>query len=163
LHDIVAGPSPDFRCQRGCNPRRARFKSRVFEVLTLTNGQIPATCTGEQDTDTPDCCLPGQCRVCRLAEAGPVPTDSPCILNNLTTRLAVYRGQVRSQRDMAFTWQYSGGFVPLNINLLTETSAVIPEWMRYVPQIGQLAVADGSSEGLGVVSLEALTVSHFFR
>jgi hypothetical protein len=163
LHDVVAGSGPDFRCRRGCNPRRARFKSRALEVVTVANGHVPTTCTGD-DSDAPDCCLPGQCLIdCRQEDGRGVVTDSPCVLNNLTTRLAVYRGQARSQRDMAFGWQYSGGFTPLNINLLTETSAVLPEWMRYVPQIGQLSVADGSSEGLAVVSLEALTVSHFFR
>jgi hypothetical protein len=160
LHEVVAGPGPDFRCRRGCNPRRAKFKSRVIEVVN----NPPVWC-GVVPPKTPEnasCCLPGQCLACRNG-GGAVRVDSPCVLNNLTTRLAVYRGQARSQRDMAFGWHYSGGFTPLNINLLTETSAVLPEWMRYVPQIGQLSVADGSSEGLALVSLEALTVSHFFR
>jgi hypothetical protein len=154
LHDVMAGPGPDYRCRRSCSPRRAKFKSRVLEVVRLVDDKTPADC------------LPGQCVVpaCQLKpEPGPIPSDSACVFQNLTTRLAVYRGQARSQRDMAFGWQYSGGFTPLNINLLTETGNVIPEWMRYVPQIGQIALADGSSEGLALISLEALGVSHFFR
>ncbi len=34
--------------------------------------------------------------------------------------------------------------------------------MVFVPQIGQLAVADGAAEGLALVSLDSVAVSHLY-
>jgi hypothetical protein len=170
LHQVTVDQVPtkydDYRCVRGCDPRRALFQNRALEVLSPAQVQ-PCPPASDQDpspeTSLPGCCLPGQCLACVMDRDGPIAPDSPCVFQNVTTRFAIYRGGERSQRDMSFYWQYSGGFAPLYASLLGQTTSVLPQWMRYVPQLAQLAVADGSSEGLALVSLQTLAVSRFFH
>jgi hypothetical protein len=166
LHQITvaqeASNYDDRRCVRGCDPRRALFRNRALELVNPAHVQACPAPSPNQTTP-PGCCLPGQCLACVMDTDGPVAPQSPCVFQNVTTRFAIYRGVERSQRDMRFYWQYSGGFVPLYASLLGQTTAVLPQWMRYVPQIAQLAVADGSSEGLALVSLQTLRVSRFFH
>jgi hypothetical protein len=76
--------------------------------------------------------------------------------------LRIYRGRRRSERDMAFTWQYSGGFAPLAASLATTSADVSPLSMTFVPQIQELAVTDGSSQGLLFVSLDSIAVHTSF-
>ncbi len=153
-HHVVARGG-DLRCVYDCNPRRQLLTSRALEIVTA-EALDPAEDSGVES------CAEGECLVCVLDEPGPVSPGSPCVFDGLTTRFAVYRGRRRSERDMAFTWQYSGGFVPLAASLATTSVDVSPLSMTFVPQIQELAVTDGSSQGLLFVSLESIAVHTSF-
>jgi hypothetical protein len=86
------------------------------------------------------------------------------VFENLTHRLAVYRGLEPSERDMTFSWELSGGFVPLTASLVTVggSTAVLPQQLRFVPQLGALAVTDGAEKGLLFVSLDSVSVAYMY-
>ncbi len=151
-HQVIASQG-DFRCVHDCNPRRQYQNGRVFEVSTT------APCIGEE------CSVgnagPGDVACVRPTAAGLSPND-PCVFQNLTHRFAVYRGTKPSDTDMVYGWSVTGGFVPLTANLTAQSRAVSPQSIVFVPQIGQLAVADGASEGLVMVSLDRVAVSRLF-
>jgi hypothetical protein len=93
------------------------------------------------------------------------PDGSQCIFENLTSRFVVYRGDQPSIRDMSFTWSTTGGFSPLAMSLATQSSSVNPQSMVYIPELGFLAVVDGSTLGLSLFDLNSLgvvTPSPFF-
>lgn len=69
---------------------------------------------------------------------------------------------VASQRDMIFSFRQGGGFVPLMINLAASTSFVQPLSMTVLPQTGQLAITDGSTQGLIMINLGSQTVAQTF-
>ncbi len=148
------GPKADRRCVHtaSCDPRKKFFHSRAFEVCK------------SDDPDAPDpACTPNNptvgCVVSRrnlpLQPTGP---GNACIFENLTARFAVYRGKQPSVRGMTFTWQTTGGFVPLTMSLTSQSSAVNPQSMSYLPELGYLAVIDGSTIGLTLFDLNSLGV-----
>jgi len=153
-HHVVARGG-DLRCVPDCNPRRQLLTSRTLEIVTA-EALDPAEDSGVEP------CAEGECLVCVLDEPGPIAPGSPCVFDGLTTRFAVYRGRRRSERDMAFSWQYSGGFAPLVASLATTSVDVSPLSMTFVPQIQELAVTDGSSQGLLFVSLDSIAVHTSF-
>lgn len=63
-------------------------------------------------------------------------------------------------RDAVWKFSTRGGFVPQTINLATTTTAVVPQSMRFIESLGQLAVVDGSSQGLVLIDLNALALAH---
>jgi hypothetical protein len=85
-----------------------------------------------------------------------------CIFENLISRFVVYEGSRPSERDMCFSWVANGGFNALAARLTSQTLSVSPVNMQFVPQLGQLAVVDGSAAGLVFVSLESIGVSRLF-
>jgi hypothetical protein len=161
-HDVMADPSDSLRCVRDCNPRRELLKSRAFEISTTActapvAGEPPPNCAIGHATPEDKACVIDD--MSKVAIGGPA---SECIFENLTHRFAVYRGAAPSVRDTAFVWQVAGGFVPLTANLAAQTSAVSPQSLLFVPQIGQLAVVDGAAAGLVLVSLDSVSVSRLF-
>lgn len=147
-HKIERGEGD--RCSWGCNVFDERNVSRVVEVSC----QTAEVCDGKIGFDP-------EAVVCNQSVGGVGPND-PCVLENLTQRFAVYRGFAESERDMTFSWQVTGGFVPLSASLRVQSSAVSPISMQFVPQLGQLAVTDGSTQGLLLVSLTSVRVSRLF-
>ncbi len=143
----------DGRCVADCNPRRELLKGRAFEIRTKAQANACAVKKGGPS----DCPMVG----C-VADSEPVQSDNPCVFSSLDARFAVYRGSEPSERDTSFTWTTTGGFSPLFADLTSQTSSVLPLSMVFVPQIGQLAVADGAAEGLALVSLDSVAVSHLY-
>lgn len=131
-HRVAA--DQNLRCVEDCNPRRQFLTSRAFEAPS-------EVCSGE---------------------SGPLAPTSKCVFQNLTHRFAVYRGSAASKRDMMFSWTVTGGFTPLAANLTAQSRAVSPQSLSFVPQIGQLAVVDGASEGLVLISLDSVSVARLF-
>jgi hypothetical protein len=84
------------------------------------------------------------------------------VLETLTARFAVYRGLEPSKRGMTFSWVVAGGFAPLVGSITTQTLSTLPQSMVFVPQLGQLAIADSESAGLVLMSVESMTVSRLF-
>ncbi|MEZ4224208.1 MAG: hypothetical protein R3B13_24880 [Polyangiaceae bacterium] len=151
-HNVIA--DGDLRCIRDCNPRRSLLRSRILEVSS--------TCTGT------DCAIGHAakedvaCVVNSESALSPGSAGSECVFENLMYRFAIYRGNSASVRDMAFSFQVTGGFAPLTANLAAQTAAVAPQSMGFVPQLGQLALVDGAAEGLVLVSLDTVGISRLF-
>jgi len=149
LHDLALGP--DGRCVHtaSCDRRKQYYSSRAFEVCQA----------GAETTD--GICEVGNPNVGCVADAIPITPQGPgseCIFENLTSRFVVYRGALTGTRGMNFTWQTTGGFVPQTMSLLTQSSAVNPQSMSYLPELGYLAVIDGSTLGLSLFDLDSLSV-----
>jgi hypothetical protein len=184
-HDLFTDPAPipppptgvdpllqtfeqDRRCIRvpECNPRRQLFQSRVFEVSSST------TCTEEMTEADESLCGVGSpsgegddvalaCQFAFEPNAQWLNIDDPdqarCVFQNVTSRFAIYRGALPSQRDYSFLWQTAGGFAPLFTELATaQSSAVLPQSLEFVPQLNQVAVADGASQGLVLIDLDTV-------
>jgi hypothetical protein len=171
LHDTVVDHANADRCIRDCNPQKRWFKNRAFELATT-------------DTCGPD----HSAKTCRATGVGPgTPDDGPCrydpyaldangdattrgitlkepngavscIFENLTSRFAVYRGQLPSVRNMVFTWDQTGGFYPLFGSLAAQSSVVLPQHLAYVPEYESIVVVDGASLGLSLMTLDTLLI-----
>jgi hypothetical protein len=183
LHDTVVDHAQRDRCVRDCDPRKRWFRSRVFEIGTTkvcgpdkSADACAATGVGlATDTD-------GPCRydpVTSVTRAEPdadgntpivtvgvrgVGLDEPtgahrCIFENLTSRFAMYRGHLPSLRDMTFVWDQTGGFYPLVGSLASESSVVLPQHLSYIPEFQSIAIVDGASLGLSIMTLDSLSVA----
>jgi hypothetical protein len=158
LSDIAASKA-DGSCVHtaSCDLRKKYFHSRVFEVCN--SGVTPPA-----ETAPADLCQAGAANIGCMHDFGSGPINpskddgSRCIFENLTSRFVVYRGAQPSTRDMQFTWSTTGGFSPLSLSLLTQSTAVNPQSMVYVPELGYLAVVDGSTLGLALFDLNSLGV-----
>ncbi|MCC6213885.1 MAG: hypothetical protein IT376_03390 [Polyangiaceae bacterium] len=163
-HDIAEAPCVDgacsLRCTRSCEPRRKLQRARAFEISS-------SACAIPSDPSVaPECAIgPADAAVdaaCVVDGTGPIDPASPCVFENLTLRFAVYRGTRPSERDMAFSFVVTGGFAPLTASVAGSSASVLPESMVFVPQLGQLAVVDGSSAGLSFISLTSVTASRLY-
>ena len=163
LHDIVASePNADGarRCVHGafCDPRKKYFRSRAFEVCDASRA---VDSDGACSIDNPNVgCVSGT-----KVENGTLIADYPveprgvgrqCIFENITARFVVYRGKQPSTRDMSFSWQTTGGFVPLSMSLASQSFSVNPQSMAYLAEPGFLAVVDGATLGLSLFNLNSL-------
>lgn len=93
----------------------------------------------------------------------PVPVfDDPKVYRNPLMQLVIWSGSEPSERNMTFSFTTANGFYPLLVNLASTTSYVQPQSMQYVPQIGQLAIADGAAQGLILVDIASLGVSQTY-
>jgi hypothetical protein len=160
LSDIAAS-KVDGSCVHtaSCDLRKKYFRSRVFEVCNSNPDLTPP-----MDTAPADLCQAGAANIGCMYDFSHGPMDPSkdegrrCIFENLTSRFVVYRGAQPSTRDMQFTWSTTGGFSPLTLSLLTQSTAVNPQSMVYVPELGYLAVVDGSTLGLALFDLNSLGV-----
>ncbi len=65
-----------------------------------------------------------------------------------------------SERDAAWKFSARGGFVPQTVNLASTTLAVLPQSMRFIESLGQMAVVDGASQGLILIDLSTVAIGH---
>jgi hypothetical protein len=77
----------------------------------------------------------------------------------LTERFALYRGRQPSERDSVFTWQTTGGFAPLLMSLSAVSTTVAPRSLQFLQEPELMAVVDGASLGLSLLSLDTFTVA----
>lgn len=171
LHDTIVDYANGNRCIRDCRPQKRWFRNRVFELATTdtcgpdhTSDACRATGVG---AGTPN---DGPCRYDPLvldADGNPtsrgVSLNEPhgaaaCIFENLTSRFAVYRGQSPSVRDMSFVWDQNGGFYPLTGSLAAQSTVVLPQHLAYVPEYEAIAVVDGATLGLSLMSIDTLLI-----
>ena len=151
-NDLATGA--DGRCVHTaiCDLRKQFFHVRAFEVCD-ESGVPKGTC----DDDNVGCTvqdIPGRPGV----PVKPGAAGKECIFENLTARFVVSRGSQPSTRGMSFSWQTTGGFVPLAMTLSTASTQVSPESMSYFPGYGYLAVVDASTLGLSLFDLNSLGV-----
>lgn len=65
------------------------------------------------------------------------------------------------QRDESWQFSMRGGYNPLSISLAQGSAAgVSPQSMRFIEPFGQLAVVDGSQQGLVIIDLNTLSFAH---
>ena len=149
----------DGRCVHtaSCDPRKKLFHVRAFEVCDQSNLPKDEACQNDDNTGctvvSPDPKDPDV-----TVEPGVGSPGSACIFENLTARFVVYRGTQPSTRGMSFSWQTTGGFVPLTMSLSTQSNQVSPQSMSYLPGYGYLAVVDSSTLGLSLFDLNSLGV-----
>lgn len=175
-HDVVASGA-DNACVRSCNPLKKWAKSRVFEISSRPDDCALPNSAGDPLDLRVGCaelgevaCVYGQTETALDNDPETTADDawgssvriggpaSECIFDGLTARFAIYRGRLRSVRDAAFTWQTGGGYNPLVINLANISNVVSPQSIQFVPQLEQMAVVDGSSLGLTLLSLDTFGV-----
>ena len=63
-------------------------------------------------------------------------------------------------RDVQWKFTTRGQFSPLVVNIASTTTAVAPQSMRFIDSLGQLALVDGSSQGLVLIDLNTVTLAH---
>lgn len=141
LHHVIADPATGV-CRDSCDPDLARKNGRALRVPnTVDNhGSWPAIHDGDP-----------------LAFLNPMfrfaVIDPP--LNAGKT--------VTPARDLQFRFITQGAFKPLVVNLSADGSSLIqPVGMSFVPATGQLAVTDGSINGLLLVNLSSSAVARNF-
>jgi hypothetical protein len=161
-HDVTTGL--DNICQRSCDPLRRWAKGRAFEV----SSESPACHAGLSEeladplTLRVGCAHPGEvaCVFDQSAEAGVRVGGraSECIFDGLTERFVIYRGRRQSERGATFTWQTTGGFVPLLMSLLDVSTSAAPQSIRFVPNTELVAVVDGAGLGLSLLNIDLFSV-----
>jgi hypothetical protein len=63
-------------------------------------------------------------------------------------------------RDLAWKFTVSGGFSPITISLAGTTGATVaPQSMLFISSLGQMAVVDGSQQGLVLIDLDTVAFS----
>jgi hypothetical protein len=67
-----------------------------------------------------------------------------------------------SKRGDRFSFITQGAFVPLTVSLRGNAPNVQPQAITFVPPTGELAVTDGSLEGLLMISTDSIGVSKQF-
>jgi hypothetical protein len=91
------------------------------------------------------------------------PHDGAYTFHNPNFFSVVYAGAEPSRRDMAFVWQMSGGFVPLEINVGVSSIQVAPQAMYYHPVLNtEVLVTDGALQGVVTIDLGTLAVNRDF-
>ena len=95
--------------------------------------------------------------------------DSPLALRNPEFSFFIQQGKVPNtnvitdatpDRDEIFRFQTRGSFAPLVVNIAATTTQVIPQSMRFIDSLGQLAIVDGASQGLVLIDLASVTLAH---
>jgi hypothetical protein len=138
-HRLIPDPSDpnDKACIESCDP-----------VMRLRNGRLVAR-------------LPSE----------PVPKydDEEGLFRNAQIRFVIWDMDANCMnppcagrvRDRFFSFQESGGFVPMRFGL-SSSQAVMPQSIRYVQGIQKLAIPDPIANGLMLFSLNRLATSNLF-
>ena len=144
LHHVIAAPesvgeTPLGACRNSCDPTRARL-----------NGRVRAAKHGEvvKDGDA----LAFMNPYFRIAINDPAPDNEYDANPDSDT----VNGP---PRDTFFQFATQGNFRPLLLNLAANTTEIQPQAITFVPSTGELAITDGSLEGLILLSAGRLDVT----
>ena len=130
LHNVVPDTAAGNHCVDSCDPSALLYNSRAYE---LSLDADPLNFDDQSE-------------------------NSFYLFRNPQMRFTVWKGSMTALRDTAFVFDEVGGFGRLSMSLLTQTNQVSPQTVAYVPPLGQLAVADGASQGFILVDLGSLVV-----
>jgi hypothetical protein len=165
----LRGFEVDNRCMRApeCTPRKRYLRGRVIEI---SNSESTDTCQRAAGAVDPAPCPVGSgtdALACKFnfppGSSGLLAAARQCAFENATSRFAIFRGSEPSQRDYSFIWQTTGGFAPLFADLSTaQSSSVLPQSLVFVPQLNQVAVADGATQGLVMIDLGTVAVDALY-
>ncbi len=148
LHHVVADPTTG-RCVLNTDPHDALLEARAFDVPFYDANNA---CAAPSGTLTP------------------LDRDSPLALRNPIFSFLMWSGctplagsdqHTASTRDLNWRFSVRGGFSPLTISLSGATNVpVVPQSMAFASAFGQLAIVDGSTQGLIMIDLNTLAFAH---
>ncbi|MCL2448500.1 MAG: hypothetical protein FWD17_06095, partial [Polyangiaceae bacterium] len=135
-------------CRVRCDdPTQALMNSRAFEVASDDN-DAGAGCGGPLPPGFLDA----------------IGRDSPFAMRNPMFSFVMWQGcgrNVRTPRDAQWRFTSQGGFTPLSLALGGTTAvSVAPESIVYIGPFNQLAVVDGSQQGLIIIDVNSLQFAH---
>jgi hypothetical protein len=151
LHHVVADAATG-RCRNNCDPFAARKNGRVIEAAAASvTGSFPR----ESDFQNP---------MFHFGITAPPPsacqTGADCSTGVCDSTAHTCGGSVR---DSNFRFTTNGSFQPLLVSLTADATALIlPQAITYVSSTGELAITDGSLNGLIFVSLSSATLTRSF-
>jgi hypothetical protein len=177
LHHMVATPETG-ECRPSCDPSLERKEGRAFEAVNECFG-VP-----EMKTQA-DCVTPGvwaaatsTCtnrpkattkEACEKVGTWPSPPVPHLFLNpmfrfNLTAANGGATPSVTEpNRDNFLRFTTLGSFVPMQIALTVDPAQLIePQGMSFLSPTGEVAITDGSINGLIMVSLSSVTFNRSF-
>jgi len=156
-HSIVTDPATN-RCAQSCDPVLQGRSSRALEISCGSNcprsddgSPVIGLATSNREFGPEQACVVDNPR----GGVTPGQPGSECIYEQGGMRFAIYRGRTPSVRDMQFTWQLRGGFIPLSISVSTGSNS-LPEQLRFIPGLHTVMVVDGGTAGLGLINLSSL-------
>ncbi|HEY3815660.1 MAG TPA: hypothetical protein VGL81_00735 [Polyangiaceae bacterium] len=153
LHHVQADPSTR-RCVLTCNPTDVLENARSFDIPWST----PPTTASSATSCTPPGMLPaGLDRNSVLAMRNPM---FSFVMWSGCTPLAG-NDHTETARDLVWKFSMRGGFSPVTVSISQNTTtAVLPQSMRFIDSLGQLAVVDGAQQGLILIDLNTLQFAH---
>jgi hypothetical protein len=145
LNHVVSDPETH-ACVLSCEKREVLLSARMPEVFTSATTDI--------DRNSAFALRNPFFSAYMRASGRPKPKTDP------TYDRAVDNGFTFTTRDTAWKFSVRGGFIYQAINLATTTIAVVPQSMRFIPSIGDLAIVDGLTQGLVLIDLNTVAVAH---
>jgi hypothetical protein len=159
-HHVVADAVTG-ACRNTCDPVAQRKNGRVIEVSNA------CAASGGACVASADCCsgvcTAGKCVGDAVADRAATALDpSPAFMNPMF-RFSIHAGTDPTQRDMAFRFTTSGSFTPMLLALTADaTQLIAPKSIAYIPSTSEIAITDGSFNGLIMVSLQSAAYSRSF-
>ncbi len=136
LHHVITDPATG-ACRDSCDPRLAR-----------KNGRVPVTPLGTTPKDGAETAFINPMFRFAIQDDIDPPKGFKALFDD---------------RDLQFRYTTIGSFTPLLVDLSTDAQTLIaPVGMTYVPSTGDLAVTDGSINGLILVNLASVSVTRQF-
>jgi hypothetical protein len=163
-----AASAPELPC---CFPGVVEFRVRAggqWVVVGSVSGFLHDVRVDASGVCRPSC-KPELARLGGRVREAPTPTSiedavsdtSPFAFQNPFFRFAIQAGG--SRRDMQFAFDTLGGFRTLAVSLVTTDPNVQPQAVRLLEPTGEIAVTDGSLEGLTLVGIGSLAVTRQYR
>jgi len=153
LHHVQADPTTN-RCVLACNASDALENARAFDIPWSSPTSSPSNGAG----CVPPAQLPtGLDRNSVLAMRNPM---FSFVMWSGCTPLAS-NDHTETARDLVWKFSMRGGFAPVTVSISQNTTtAVLPQSMRFIDSLGQLAVVDGAQQGLVLIDLNSLQFAH---
>jgi hypothetical protein len=148
LHHVQADPTTN-RCVLACNAADALENARTFDIPWATPAAAGAT---------------GGCAPPTTLPAG-LDRNSILAMRNPMFSFVMWSGcaplaandHTETARDLVWKFSMRGGFAPVTVSISQNTTtAVLPQSMRFIDSLGQLAVVDGAQQGLVLIDLNTL-------
>jgi hypothetical protein len=149
LHHVVADWNNGGRCVLSCDPKYSLMNARAFGVPWPD-----ATCTSQ----------PSDAGATDIAPPPPgLDRNSPLALRNPIFSFVMWAGCPYNHsfdaRDSVWRFSIAPGFSPLTVSIgQYATSPASPQSMRFVNSLGQIAIVDGSLQGVVFYDLNTIAV-----
>jgi hypothetical protein len=126
------------RCVWSCDPR-----------LALMNARAPGIPQAA-----------GADNVIAIDRTSPLALRNPMFATLIWDGLNPDGSDIRPVRNLVWKLSTRGQFVPQTIAISAKSTSVSPQSMRFIDTLGQLAIVDGSAEGLVLIDLNTVTFAH---
>ena len=132
-----------------CDPRESLLNGRVW--TTPGNVGLGGTPTNMTMTSEPE----------RSFETAKIGRNSALSMRNPMIDMRILGGLTGKAlaRGTVYGFSTRGQFRALFISIGGSSISVLPQSMRYIEALGQMAVVDGLSQGLVLIDLRAVTVA----